>query len=108
VNHLCALPVHLLGSLLSDWLDLRSLLALDSASCSAASRKAYLEVVGSSAFCYWAPGARFLKIKGMKWFVDRNAKIDRVWLDGSCDLGLTTAFLHTCGASLKSFKIYNF
>jgi hypothetical protein len=50
--HLYDLPVHLVGVLFGSWLDMRSLLALDTASCSVTSRRSYLEVVRSTGFCF--------------------------------------------------------
>jgi hypothetical protein len=105
--HLYDLPVHLVGMLFGDWLGMRSLLALDTASCSSASRNDFLQVVGSGEFCYRAPDSGSIRANGMKWCITRNARVNRVCLDGisGVDMAIIAAFLHITGASLTKVQI---
>jgi hypothetical protein len=106
MHELLDVPGTFLVGLFTDWLDLASLLALDSACCNAASRRTYLDVVGSSVFCLRnSPYPCVLRTSGMRWFVARKVKVAKLWIECTpdIDVAVTTAFLHITGASLKTF-----
>jgi hypothetical protein len=116
--HLLRLPTILLTGLLVDWLDIVSLLSLDSSCCSGASRKAYLELTATDEFCLHRLRSNFIAqcVKWhecLKWCVARKAKIKRVVADGrGTMLGVGTgdlkAFMHICGAEIQNLEFIHF
>jgi hypothetical protein len=105
------LPFTLLAEVLTEWLELQSLLKLDNACCSAGSRKTYLELVGGSEFCLReVPAALVLSSEGMQWFIARYVKLKRVVIDGPAgiDLVLVTTFLDKCGRRVEKVRIVRY
>jgi hypothetical protein len=111
MHGLLNLPEAFLIGLLTDWLSLAALLALDSACCSASSRKTYLGLVGSNVFCLrHAPHPYRLRTNGMRWFIARNVRVSHAWIHESTNVNLATtaAFLRVSGSSLKDFWMSGF
>jgi hypothetical protein len=111
MKHPLDLPVTVLTEVLTVWLDIGSLLALDSASYSAVSRKAFLDVVGSVEFrLKEVPGSVEYQSDAMNWFAARRVKTKRLAIDGSLDLdiGVLTTFLHCCGDNVNRVRMMNF
>jgi hypothetical protein len=108
MQHPLNLPVILLAEVLTIWLDFSSLLALDSASCSGVSRKAFLDVVGSL-YLDRAPLPADQQNSAMEWFLSRQVKVARLSIDCSLDLDLKTFsnFLRESGTRLQSLRINN-
>jgi hypothetical protein len=111
MKHPFDLPVTLLTEVLTVWLDLSSLMALDSASCSVVSRTAFLGVVGSVGFCLDKASTSIAhQNMALSWFETRGVKAKRVWIDGSIDLdiGVLTTFLQNSGAYVENLRIMKF
>jgi hypothetical protein len=96
------LPVSLRTEVLNEWLDTRSLLELDSASCSVASRRIFLEVVrGREFFFRKALSPEQLSSGVVQWLLARNIKLRRFCIDGA------SAFNHTAVLSLLNANAVN-
>jgi hypothetical protein len=107
------LPAPLLIELLAGWLNHFDLLALDSACCSAASRNAYLEAVGSEqVYVEFAPYPEYCHIRCIAWFVSRKAKTKRYSIDANLedmlDVPNVVKFFHGTGAHLEYLDCDNF
>jgi hypothetical protein len=108
MHSLLDLSSTLLTGVLQEWLAVGCLLTLDSACCSTASRKAFLDVVQSSEFYLGtASTLQIAKTPCMNWLIGRRVKIKKVWMRGSLNInvGMVTAFLHVSAATLETFWI---
>jgi hypothetical protein len=108
------LPTSLLIGLLADWLNAISFLHLDSACCSAVSRKAYLEVIESGEWVLPLPPHSVTRKRVcIEWFISRKVKKVKSFcveadLQSPSYIHAVITFLRVSGAHLECIHCNTF
>lgn len=84
-NSFLLLPTSLSCTVLNDWLDLESLVRLDSAYCSHLKRRSWLELISSSECVCQNFNVSNINAKYLSWVLKRNVKITKLFLCENVD-----------------------
>ena len=107
---LFGLPQHLVSVLLVEWIDVKSIIRLDSACCSRADRNVLLETMRSPQNLFISDDSIYdEQFRAIQWTLRRSLKVSSVHIiyryDVPFDLNTFSRYLSLCGPNLQELTI---